>query len=288
MKCYIAKNITSSTKIMRRLMNFDQPIIGKESLLYEIKITHGEFLNIFSSEYEDFIEGERDDTDYELGEWTELDRLRELDYPSLATLCEEHDELLEKLVLEWFKGDLLYKLFPESAEGVYLINTLDIISISSKIITLQGQVYDKQVLQREADTNGVVKAKIKIRDPLTGDWVPKRGSSTFYPEDWTRRRIEHEVTEAFYNSNLIDTQIWQGTSPSGLKIQGSYKFFEHSVDTAWPVHEVDLLKQTYYNSIPLNSDTWQGTSPSGLKIRGYYQKPHGSAATAWPVHGKDL
>ena len=87
----------------------------------------------------------------------------------------------------------------------------------------------------EKDINGVMKARIQIRDPETGGWVDKRVPSDFFPEHWSKRQTQTEIEEAFYDSKAISKSKWEGVSPSGVRIQGYYKVPDGSSSTAWPV-----------------------------------------------------
>jgi hypothetical protein len=91
----------------------------------------------------------------------------------------------------------------------------------------------------KADKNGVLKARIQVRDLETGKWINKQQPSTFYPDHWSRRQVKHEVKEAFYNSKPLSKYMWQGRSPSGIDIQGYYnpKIPNGSASTAWPVYQ---------------------------------------------------
>jgi hypothetical protein len=86
------------------------------------------------------------------------------------------------------------------------------------------------------DVNGVYKAKIQVRDPATGGWVSKRAPSDFFPDHWSKRQTQNEIKEAFYNSKPVSKSMWEGVSPSGVKIQGYYKVPDGAAATAWPVH----------------------------------------------------
>lgn len=87
------------------------------------------------------------------------------------------------------------------------------------------------------DINGVMKARIEIRDPQTGGWVKKQAPSDFFPDHWSKRQIEVEIKEAFYNSKPVSKAKWEGVSPSGVRIQGYYKIPDGTASTAWPVYE---------------------------------------------------
>lgn len=50
--------------------------------------------------------------------------------------------------------------------------------------------------------------------------MDKKNISTFFPPDWSRARIEFEVTEAFKMRQMHGNTKWTGTSPSGIVIEG--------------------------------------------------------------------
>lgn len=82
---------------------------------------------------------------------------------------------------------------------------------------------------------------VEIRDPATGKWVAKKAETTFFPKDWTRRRVEMEIESAFANSTTKyrgGQPYWQGTSSSGVKIEGYYKRPGGGAATAYPVYGV--------------------------------------------------
>ncbi|RKS87571.1 filamentous hemagglutinin [Orbus hercynius] len=90
-----------------------------------------------------------------------------------------------------------------------------------------------------ADANGVTKGYISVRDPATGKWVEKKAETTFFPENWSKRQTETEIKSAFENSkpNPDNKEMWQGTSSSGLKMEGYYKKPNGTGATAWPVYQ---------------------------------------------------
>jgi filamentous hemagglutinin len=92
-------------------------------------------------------------------------------------------------------------------------------------------------ITRRRDQNGVFEARIRIRDPRTGRFVFKRARSTFFPEHWSRRRVQMEIESAWDNSQPIGGGMWQGRSSSGLSIRGFYQSPQGDAATAWPVHE---------------------------------------------------
>ena len=75
----------------------------------------------------------------------------------------------------------------------------------------------------EADAVGVSKGYISVRNPKTGSWATKPTETTFFPTRWSKRQTMEEIKEAFANSKPISPKMWEGTSPSGVKIRGYYK-----------------------------------------------------------------
>jgi len=71
--------------------------------------------------------------------------------------------------------------------------------------------------------NGVTSARIRIRDPQTGEWhlKPDREPHTFFPANWTSQRVMEEAEIALGNSIAVDgsKNIRQGRSPSGVIIE---------------------------------------------------------------------
>lgn len=86
---------------------------------------------------------------------------------------------------------------------------------------------DVRILERsEPDASGVTAGRIAVRDPRTGGWVDKDGSThTFFPDHWSRRRTELEIDYAFKNSwpdPLLDGR-WKGRASGGTEIVGFYR-----------------------------------------------------------------
>ncbi|WP_176701139.1 EndoU domain-containing protein, partial [Gilliamella sp. Bif1-4] len=92
-----------------------------------------------------------------------------------------------------------------------------------------------------ADVNGVKTGYISVRDPATGKWYKKQAETTFFPEHWSKRQTEMEIESAFRNSkphaDPLKKEMWQGTSSSGVKMEGYYKKPNGTGATAWPVYQ---------------------------------------------------
>ena len=78
-------------------------------------------------------------------------------------------------------------------------------------------------------SNGVRTADISVFDQNTNQWIPKvkrdgitPQETTLFPESWTESRIKVEVDIAYKNRIISQTRrnIWEGTTPSGIKVEG--------------------------------------------------------------------
>ncbi len=70
--------------------------------------------------------------------------------------------------------------------------------------------------------NGVYEAKVQIWNQNSIRWKDKFAKSSFFPADWSVARIKYEVIEAFKVRRSASSTKWQGTSPSGISIEGYF------------------------------------------------------------------
>jgi hypothetical protein len=93
-------------------------------------------------------------------------------------------------------------------------------------------------------TTGVRKAWIDVYDPIAGIWKFKEtAASTLFPSSWTKQRIIEEVASAIKNSKSNGNfgnfngkaDLWQGTSTSGILIQGYKNTSSSGLATCWPL-----------------------------------------------------
>lgn len=80
-----------------------------------------------------------------------------------------------------------------------------------------GSARIKPGAQIQQNANGTYEAPVQVFDTKNGVWVDKFARSTFFPPDWSRARIEWEVSEAF-KTGSAHTQF-EASSPSGIKIR---------------------------------------------------------------------
>lgn len=100
---------------------------------------------------------------------------------------------------------------------------------------------DVRVIQQTSapDKHGVYQATVEIKKP-DGSWEvkTKKGGKvmtkhTIFPKDWDEARIRAEVTSAWESRIMLKDNKWQGTSKSGIKIEG----FTEPNRTAYPIYE---------------------------------------------------
>jgi len=88
------------------------------------------------------------------------------------------------------------------------------------------------------DKNGVYRAQVEILDQSNGQWVKRKSPTTFFPDAWSREKVILEIKSAYLNSQITRGGRWQGTSSSGLQIEGRMgKAGE--ILTAYPVYKYD-------------------------------------------------
>lgn len=56
---------------------------------------------------------------------------------------------------------------------------------------------------------------------------------TMFPKDLDNARIRAEVTSAWENRKMLDANKWEGTSKSGVRIEGHI----HPRRTGYPIYE---------------------------------------------------
>jgi hypothetical protein len=99
------------------------------------------------------------------------------------------------------------------------------------------------ILARDPHT-GVYRAPVDVRDPATGQWVPKQARSTFFPDHWTPQQVDKAISDAFRgrrpNGNG-NGRGWTGfardpTNPGHtIQIDGYAPIGGNRWETAYPV-----------------------------------------------------
>ncbi len=101
---------------------------------------------------------------------------------------------------------------------------------------INGDVRIREVVT-PPDANGVYTARVEIRTP-DGTWIEKTangGVNTMFPKDWDAQRVQAEIDSAWNRRSPVPgkTNMWSGTSDSGIKIEG----FLDPRTTAFPVRD---------------------------------------------------
>lgn len=107
------------------------------------------------------------------------------------------------------------------------------------------------VKSSKPDSQGVVRAKIEIFEPKSGQWIAKKSESTLFPAHWTRGQLEKEVESAYQTATLnrrLDGTAWswRGASLSGLVIQGVVDE-DGVLRTAYPIYDSKKSKAPLSN-----------------------------------------
>jgi hypothetical protein len=84
-----------------------------------------------------------------------------------------------------------------------------------------------------ADTNGVYRARVALRDPETGAWIDKRASSTFFPDAMSDDEVVEAVLAAFHHGQIRGDGEFSGDSGYGFAIEGWYQ--RGRINAAYPM-----------------------------------------------------
>jgi hypothetical protein len=91
---------------------------------------------------------------------------------------------------------------------------------------------------RPRNSFNVYEGKVVVFNPLTGEYVPKKGggTSTFYPDSWSRTQVLEEILFAFDEACPVNGGLWEGNASSGFKIKGFYNSSNNEIETAYPLY----------------------------------------------------
>ncbi|HJU17509.1 MAG TPA: EndoU domain-containing protein [Stellaceae bacterium] len=84
------------------------------------------------------------------------------------------------------------------------------------------------------DANGVYRARVEIRDPLTGAWIDKRAPSTFFPDALSDRDVIAAILAAFHDGRRRRDGRFIGVSGRGFAIEGWY--VHGRITAAYPLY----------------------------------------------------
>jgi hypothetical protein len=89
-----------------------------------------------------------------------------------------------------------------------------------------------QIIQ-SPDANGVYRARVSIRDPVTGAWVRKKVASTFFPDALSDDDVVDAVLSAFHNGQRRNDGQFVGPSGRGFMIEGWFQ--NGRINAAYPL-----------------------------------------------------
>jgi Bacterial EndoU nuclease len=88
-------------------------------------------------------------------------------------------------------------------------------------------------IMQPPDANGVYRAFVAVRDPVSGAWVRKKAPSTFYPDTMSDPDVVDAVLAAFHSSSTRSDGQFIGPSGRGFVIEGWYQ--NGRINAAYPL-----------------------------------------------------
>lgn len=83
------------------------------------------------------------------------------------------------------------------------------------------------------DLNGVYRARVTLRDPASGMWIPKKAPSTLYPDAMTPEEVVDTILAAFHAGEVRNDGEFVGPSGHGFVIEGWYQ--NGRINAAYPL-----------------------------------------------------
>jgi hypothetical protein len=83
------------------------------------------------------------------------------------------------------------------------------------------------------DENGVYRARVALRDPMTGVWIDKKAPSTFFPDAMSDNEVIEAVLAAFQSGRRRGDGQFIGASGRGFAIEGWYQ--NGRINAAYPL-----------------------------------------------------
>ena len=85
---------------------------------------------------------------------------------------------------------------------------------------------------QQPDASGVYRARVALRDPMTGVWIDKKAPSTFFPDAMTDDEVIDAVLVAFQAGRRRGDGQFIGASGRGFAIDGGYQ--NGRINAAYP------------------------------------------------------
>jgi hypothetical protein len=83
------------------------------------------------------------------------------------------------------------------------------------------------------DASGVYRARVALRDPITGVWIDKKAPSTFFPDAMADNEVIEAVLAAFQVGRRRGDGQFIGLSGRGFAIEGWYQ--NGRINAAYPL-----------------------------------------------------
>jgi len=83
------------------------------------------------------------------------------------------------------------------------------------------------------DASGVYRARVAVRDPMTGMWIGKKAPSTFFPDAMSDDEVISVVLAAFQAGHRRGDGQFMGASGRGFAIEGWYQ--NGRINAAYPL-----------------------------------------------------
>ena len=90
----------------------------------------------------------------------------------------------------------------------------------------------RQIVQ-PPDGSGVYRARVSLRDPVTGGWIDKKAPSTFFPDAMSDNEIIGAILSAFRDGARRGDGQFVGGSGRGFAIEGWYQ--NGRINSAYPL-----------------------------------------------------
>jgi Bacterial EndoU nuclease len=83
------------------------------------------------------------------------------------------------------------------------------------------------------DASGIYRARVALRDPVTGMWIDKKAPSTFFPDAMSDDEVVEAVLAAFRAGDRRGDGQFIGASGRGFAIEGWYQ--NGRINAAYPM-----------------------------------------------------
>lgn len=113
---------------------------GRSTKAYEIHISEIEFINLIEKEYDEI----RDEIELDDKAMSETSHFSNTNYCSLTELL-KYESDFEAIVTTYLDRLLFAKLFTESTESKYVINSTDAIKVHDNLIIFKGKIFELEV-----------------------------------------------------------------------------------------------------------------------------------------------